>query len=132
MEKRYGTNNSHLQGIHPKWEPLHCEDFGWVYRPTEELKSGEEHSQLFLRFIHPHKPVVSSTISGWLKTILMKSGVGTGTFETHSTKSASTSKGGLQSVSIDDILKRNASLVKVPGKDFVIRILLKKGKYYRK
>ena len=42
---------------------------------TEKWRSGEEHSQLFLSYIHPHKPMVSSTILGWLKTILQKSGV---------------------------------------------------------
>ena len=34
---------------------------------TERWRSGEEHSQFLLSFIHPYKPVVSSTISGWLK-----------------------------------------------------------------
>ena len=30
---------------------------------TERWRSGEEHSKLLLSFIHPHKPVVSPTIS---------------------------------------------------------------------
>ena len=33
----------------------------------EGWRSGEECSQLLLSFVNPHKPVVSSTISGWLK-----------------------------------------------------------------
>ena len=73
---------------------------------TERGRSGEEHSQLLLSFIHPHTPVVSSAISGWLKAILMKSGVDTGTFKAHSTRSAASSKAGLQGVSVEDILKR--------------------------
>ena len=68
----------------------------------------EEHSQLLLSFIHPHKPVVSSTISVLLKTILMESGIDTNTFKAHSTRSASASKAGLQGASIEDILKRGS------------------------
>ena len=50
----------------------------WV--PWMNILSGKrggdlEKSTLLLSFIHPHKPVVLSTVSGWLKTILMKSGV---------------------------------------------------------
>ena len=33
----------------------------------EGWRSGEECSQLLLSFVNPRKPVVSSTISGWLK-----------------------------------------------------------------
>ena len=58
--------------------------------------------------MHRHKPVVSSTISGWLQTILMKSGVDTSNIKAHSTRSASTSKAGLQGVSIEEILKRGS------------------------
>ena len=63
---------------------------------TERWRSGEEHSQFLLSFIHPHKPVVSFTISAWLKTSLVKSGIDTGTFIARSTRSASTSKSCLQ------------------------------------
>ena len=75
---------------------------------TERWRSAEEHSQLLLSFIYPEKPVVSCTISGWLKTILMKSGIDTSNFKAHSTRSASTSKAGLQGASIEDILKRES------------------------
>ena len=34
---------------------------------TQGWTSGEECSQLLLSFVNPHKPVVSSTISDWLK-----------------------------------------------------------------
>ena len=52
-------------------------------------RSRKEESQVLLSFSHPHKPVVSSTVSGWLKAIIMKSSVDTGTLKTHSTRSAS-------------------------------------------
>ena len=57
----------------------------------------------------------------------MKLGVDTGTFKAYSNRSASTFKADLQGASIEDILKRDAGLIKVPSKDFIIRILLKKG-----
>ena len=75
---------------------------------TERWRSGEEHSQLLLSFIHPHEPVVSFTLSGWLKIILMKSGIDTSTFKAYSTRSASTFKAGLQGASIENILKRGS------------------------
>ena len=71
-------------------------------------QSGGDHSQHLLRFMHPHKPVISSTISEWLKTTLMKSGVDTGTFKAHSTRTVSTSKAGYQGASIEDILKQGS------------------------
>ena len=39
------------------------EYIAWI----ERWSSGEQLSQFLLSFIHSHKPVVSSTISGWLK-----------------------------------------------------------------
>ena len=41
-----------------------------------------------------------------MATILMKSGVDTGTFKADSNRSASTVKAGLQGASIEDILKK--------------------------
>ena len=73
-----------------------------------------------LSFIHTHKPVVTSAISGWLKTIFRKSGVETDTFKIYSNRSASTSKAGLQEASVESILKRRPSLIKILGKDFLI------------
>ena len=73
---------------------------------TVKWRSREEHSQLSVSFIHPHKPGVSSTVFGLLEPTLMKSGVDTGTFKAHSTRYASTPKAGLQGTSIEEILKR--------------------------
>ena len=73
---------------------------------TEAWRSGEEGSQLLLSFVNPHKPVVSSTISGWLKNILKKAGIDISTFKAHSTRSASTSKADLSGVPIEEILKQ--------------------------
>ena len=70
---------------------------------TERWRSGEEHSQFLLTFLHPYKPLISSTISGWLKTVLMKSSIDTSIFKTHSTRSVSTSKTGLHGASIQGI-----------------------------
>ena len=60
----------------------------WVARTFDEYivqrqkwEFGEEHSQLLLSFIYPHKPVVFNTISGWLTTIVMKSDVDIGTLK---------------------------------------------------
>ena len=52
---------------------------------TEGWRSGEECSQLLPIFLNPHKPLVSSTISGWLKNVLKKAGIDISTFKADST-----------------------------------------------
>ena len=47
---------------------------------TEGWRFEEECFQLLLNFVNPHKPVVYSTILGWLKNVLKKAGVGISTF----------------------------------------------------
>ena len=59
---------------------------------TEGWRSWEESSQLLLSFVNPYKPVVSSTISGWLRNVLKKAVIHISTFKAHSSRSASTSK----------------------------------------
>ena len=98
---------------------------------TERWRSGKEHYQLLLSFIDPHKPVVSSTILGWLKTILMKSGVDTGTIKTHSTRSASASKAGLQGALIKDILKRGSWCNKSTWQRFYNKNIVEEGQIFQ-
>ena len=63
-------------------------------------------SQLLLSFVNPHKAVVKSTISGWLKFVLKEAGVNTDTFKAHSVRSASSSKASFSGLSVKDILSR--------------------------
>ena len=98
------------------------EYIAWV----ERWSSGEQLSQFLLSFIHSHKPVVFSTISGWLKTILMKSGINTSTFIARSTRSPSTS--GSQGASIEDILKRGFWSNKSSWQRFYNKDIVKEGK----
>ena len=98
---------------------------------TEKWISGEEHPQFLLSFIQPHKLVVCSTISGWLKTILMKSGIDTSTFETHSTRPTSTSKADLQGASIEDILKRGSWPNKSTWQRFHDKNIVEEGKIFQ-
>ena len=72
---------------------------------SEKWRTSDEW-ELLLSFVQPHKPVVSSTISGWIKKVLTISGVNVGVFKGHSTHSASTSKAALSEHSVPDILER--------------------------
>ena len=63
------------------------------------------HSMLFLSINKPHKPVSSSTIARWLKTLLNKAGVDTEIFKAHSVRSASTSAAATSGITTGDILK---------------------------
>lgn len=63
------------------------------------ISSGPNHKKgrkITFSHISPHKEVVSSTISGWLKTMLCLSGVDRSVFKEHSTRAASTSMVGLK------------------------------------
>ena len=70
---------------------------------TSELRESE--TKLFLSFIRPHKPVTSSTIARWLKSLLEMAGVDTVIFSAHSVRGASTSKASNMGVTTADILK---------------------------
>ena len=72
---------------------------------SEKWRTSDEW-QLVLSFVQPHKPVVSSTISGWIKKMLTISEVDVGVFKGYSTRSASTSKAALSGLSVSDILER--------------------------
>ena len=70
------------------------------WRSNDHPKS----KQLFLALPAPHQPVTSSTIARWLKDVLSASGIDTGMFGAHSTRSASASAARAAGVSIDTIM----------------------------
>lgn len=70
---------------------------------TKKLR--EDHTQLFISFIPPHRPVVNSSISRWIKTVLISAGVDMAIFTPHSTRSASTSAAKVSNVPMQTILK---------------------------
>ena len=71
---------------------------------TEEWRKVNNETQL-LSYIQPHKQVVPSTISGWLKNVLKSSGINVSLFTAHSTRSATTSKASASGLSLIDILE---------------------------
>ena len=79
-----------------------------VYEGRTECfrKQGEtEHTRLFLAVVKPHKPVCSSTLARWLKSLLEKAGIDTGIFKAHSVRGAATSAAANAGVTMADILK---------------------------
>lgn len=75
---------------------------------TSEWRNASGASQLLISTISPHKGVVSSTIAGWIKTMLKQAGIDATKFSAHSTRSASTSKAELSGLSVKDILERGS------------------------
>ena len=73
---------------------------------TEEWRRVNNETQLLLSYIQPHKQVVPSTISGWLKNVLKSSGINVSLFTVHSTRSATTSKARNSGLSMIEILER--------------------------
>ena len=74
---------------------------------TESFRSGEseEQTRLFLAVVRPHKPVCSSTLARWLKSLLDKAGIDTSIFKAHSTRSAAASAAASTGITTSDILK---------------------------
>ncbi|WAR30575.1 hypothetical protein MAR_033117 [Mya arenaria] len=68
---------------------------------TSGLRNGVR--QLIISYIKPHKPVVSTTISRWIKFVLKSSGIDIDTYSSHSTRSAASSKA--SGLPISEIIK---------------------------
>lgn len=71
---------------------------------TSDFRSNTD--SFILSYIKPYKPVTSSTISRWIKTVLCRAGIDTTIFKAHSTRAASTSKAKNKDVPICDILSK--------------------------
>ena len=71
---------------------------------AEEWRRVNNETQLLLSYIQPHKQVVPSTISGWLKNVLKSSGTNISLFTAHFTRLATTSKASASGLSMIKIL----------------------------
>ena len=72
---------------------------------TESFRAQGERTKLFLAVVKPHKPISSSTLARWLKSVLEKAGIDTGIFKAHSVRGAATSAAASAGVTTADILK---------------------------
>ena len=82
--------------------------FGLLYRGHQSGEKKNQTSQLLVSFIKPHNAVAKSTVSDWVKQILIMAGINTDIFKPHSTCSASSSHARLSSLSLSGILKRRS------------------------
>ena len=62
-------------------------------------------NQLLLRFVQPHKPISTTTLSRLCVTVMKESGVNVNIFGSHSTRPASTSKCKISRLSFKEIAK---------------------------
>ena len=107
-------------------------DYGGIYSQTERWRSGEEHSQFLLSFLHPYKPVISSRTSGWLKLSSWNQVFILVPLRLIQPDLYQPLKQIYMVHQYSAFLNEDPDLIRVPGKDFVIRILLKRSKYSRK
>ena len=77
--------------------------FRLLYREIINLERKNQTSQLLVSFIKPHNAVAKSTVAGWVKQILIMSGINTDILKSHSTRSASSSHARISSLSLSDI-----------------------------
>ena len=81
-----------------------CLDVYIIATQTQRTKSQKQ--QLLICYQSPHKPVSTTTIARWLKTVMAQAGICTDVYSAHSTRSASTSKATSKGVSTRSILKQ--------------------------
>ena len=72
---------------------------------TAPTRSRGAESKLFLALIKPYKAVTSSTIAGWLKSLLEAAGIDTSVFNAHSVRGASSSTAANVGITTNEILK---------------------------
>ena len=77
--------------------------FRLLYRKNINL-GRKKSSFLIITFIIPHNAVAKSTVAGWIKQILIMSGI----LKPYSTRSASLSHATFSGLSLSDILKRGS------------------------
>ena len=80
---------------------------------------------------NPHKPVVTFTISGWLKNVLKKAEIDISTFKAHSTRSASTSKVDLCGAPIEEILKQGYWSNEFTWQKFYNKNIIQEGQLFQ-
>ena len=61
--------------------------------------------ELLLSYVYPHKPVGKSTITGYIKSLMLEAGIDVTVYANHSLRKASTSKANNLGLSIKDIQK---------------------------
>ena len=69
----------------------------------ERLHS-EDADQLLIGYQKPHKPVLTNTISRWIKTVLTNAGIDTSVYKAHIARAAVASAANKKQVPIDTIL----------------------------
>ena len=90
----------------------------------------DECSQLLLSFVNPHKSVVCSTISDWLKYVLRNAGIDISFFKAHSTRSASTFNTDLSGAPNEEILKRDFWSNKSTWQRFYNKNIIQEGQLF--
>jgi hypothetical protein len=70
---------------------------------TESLRKNE--TRVFISYVRPHKLVSRDTISRWIRSTMVSTGIDVSKFSPHSTRMAATSKGKAASVPMDEILQ---------------------------
>ena len=88
----------------PEWDVLDC--LRAYFRRSFSWRQGAEQHQLLLGTVPPHKPVVTSTVSGWLKQFMAAAGLDTTKYQGHSVRSATTSRAKAAGLSVKEIMDR--------------------------
>ena len=78
----------------------------YLFRARNVRKDDIDNKMLLVSYVKPYKPVTRDTISRWIKTVMMRSGINVSEYGSHSVRAASTSKARSVCVPMKDILLR--------------------------
>ncbi len=85
---------------------VHVHAFKGMKNASKTFVQLQAHNRIycFVSVNKPHKPIVSSTLSHWIKDCLLEAGVDSKVFKAHSTRGASTSAAARAGISIPEII----------------------------
>ena len=84
----------------PSYQIKHLNCYIYIAIRTSIWRKKNQASQLLVSFIKPHDVVAKSTVVGWVKQMLIMSGINTDIFKPDSTRSSSLSPENLSGLSL--------------------------------
>lgn len=72
---------------------------------TKPVRTGTE-NKLLISYVKPYQAVSRDTVTRWIKTVMLRSGIDTDIYGAHSVRAATTSKAKFLAVPIADIMKK--------------------------
>ena len=107
-------------------------NFRLLYRKNINLERKKRSNLSVISFITPRNVVAKSTVAGWVKKILIMSGISIDIFKPYSTHFTSSSHGRLSVLSLSDTLKRGSCPNKTIWERFYNKLIMTSEEKFQK